>query len=239
GNMVVSVAGDCRHEVVAEELERRFAGSGGGAAPVRLGPGDDVVPLDVVRRPTEQAHIVYGARSVSRFDERRWALAVLNHVLGGGLSSRLFQKVREQRGLAYSVWSERAAYQDAGSLAVVVGTAPEHVDEVLRIVNGELQLLAADGVTERELAVAKGYLRAEMLLSGEDSGARMSRIGASMLLHGEVLSVDEILARIDAVDLAQVREAAALVATAPRTLSAVGPFDERDFESHLPAMAAR
>jgi predicted Zn-dependent peptidase len=239
GNMVVSVAGDCRHEIVADELERRFAGSGGGAAPERLGPGPRVVPLDVMRRPTEQTHIVYGARSVSRFDERRWALAVLNHVLGGGLSSRLFQKVREQRGLAYSVWSERAAYQDAGSLAVVVGTAPEHVDEVLRIVNGELELLAADGVTERELAVAKGYLRAEMLLSGEDSGARMSRIGASMLLHGEVLSVDEILGRIDAVDSAQVREVAALTATAPRTLSAVGPFDERDFESHLPAMAAR
>ena len=154
----------------------------------------------MVRRPTEQAHLVYGMRSVSRFDERRWALAVLNHVLGGGLSSRLFQKVREQRGLAYSVWSERAAYEDAGSLAVVVGTAPEHVDEVLRIVNGELELLATDGVTERELAVAKGNLRAEMLLSGEDSGARMSRIGASLLLHGEVLSVDEVLARIDGVD---------------------------------------
>ena len=102
--------------------------------------------------------------SVNRFDERRWSLAVLNHVLGGGLSSRLFQKVREQRGLAYSVWSERAAYADAGSLAVVVGTAPEHVDEVLRIVNEELDLLATEGITERELEVAKGNLRAEMLL---------------------------------------------------------------------------
>ena len=129
---------------------------------------------------------------------------MLNHVLGGGLSSRLFQKVREQRGLAYSVWSERAAYEDAGSLAVVVGTAPEHVDEVLRIVDDELELLAADGVTERELAVAKGNLRAEMLLSGEDSGARMSRLGASLLLHGEVLSVDEVLARIDGVERADV-----------------------------------
>ncbi len=178
-------------------------------------------------------------RSVSRFDERRWALAVLNHVLGGGLSSRLFQKVREQRGLAYSVWSERAAYEDAGSLAVVVGTAPDHVDEVLRIVSGELELLAGEGVTERELAVAKGYLGAELLLSGEDSGARMGRIGSSLLLHGEVLPVDEVLARIDGVDRAQVREVATQLAEAPRTLSAVGPFGEEDFESHLPAMAAR
>jgi len=124
GNMVVSVAGDCTHDAVAADLERRFAGTLGGAAPPRTAPGPGTADIQVVRRPTEQAHVVYGVRSVSRFDDRRWALAVLNHVLGGGLSSRLFQKVREERGLAYSVWSERAAYQDAGSLAVVVGTAP-------------------------------------------------------------------------------------------------------------------
>jgi predicted Zn-dependent peptidase len=238
-NMVVSVAGDCTHEGVAAELERRFAGTAGGVVPSRVAPGPDTVALDVVRRSTEQAHLVYGMRSVSRFDERRWALAVLNHVLGGGLSSRLFQKVREQRGLAYSVWSERASFQDSGSLAVVVGTAPEHVDEVLRIVNAELDLLAAEGVTDRELAVAKGNLRAEMLLSGEDSGARMSRLGASLLLHGEVRSVDEVLGRIDGVGRGDVLEVAAELARSPRTLSAVGPFDGRDFESHLPAMAAR
>ena len=237
--MVISAAGDCTHEAVAADLDRRFAGVRGGDVPERSAPGPDVVSLDVVRRPTEQAHLVYGARSVPRFDERRWALSVLNHVLGGGLSSRLFQKVREERGLAYSVWSERAAYSDTGSLAVVVGTAPEHVDEVLRIVEGELELLATDGVTERELAIAKGNLRAETLLSGEDSGARMSRIGASLLLHGEVLTVEEVLARIDAVDRAQVLDVAAELAQAPRTMSAVGPFDAEIFESHLPALAAR
>jgi predicted Zn-dependent peptidase len=238
-NMVVSAAGDCTHKAVAADLERRFAGLEGGEAPQRVAPGPEAITLDVVRRPTEQAHLVYGARSVSRFDERRWALAVLNHVLGGGLSSRLFQKVREERGLAYSVWSERAGYQDTGSMAIVVGTAPEHVDEVLRIVEGELELLANEGVTERELAVAKGNLRAEMLLSGEDSGARMSRIGGSLLLHGEVLSVDEVLASIDKVDRAQVLDVAVQLAQAPRTMSAVGPFDPEGFESHLPAMAAR
>ena len=238
-NMVVSVAGDCTHEAVAAELESRFAGTGGGEAPRRRAPGPDTVPLNVVRRPTEQAHLVYGARSVTRFDERRWPLAVLNHVLGGGLSSRLFQKVREERGLAYSVWSERAAYADAGSLAVVVGTAPEHVAEVLHIVEDELDRLAQSGVSGRELDVAKGYLRAEMLLSGEDSGARMSRIGASLLLHGEVLTVDEVLARIEAVTLAQVLEVAGQVAAAPRTMSAVGPFDAEEFGAHLPALAAQ
>ncbi len=238
-NMVVSVAGDCTHDAVAADLERRFAGSSGGVVPTRAAPGPGTVSLDVVRRSTEQAHLVYGMRSVSRFDERRWALAILNHVLGGGLSSRLFQKVREQRGLAYSVWSERAAYEDSGSLAVVVGTAPEHLDEVLQIVNAELDLLADDGITDRELAVAKGNLRAEMLLSGEDSGARMSRIGASLLLHGEVLSVDEVLDHIERIERADVLEVAGDLVRAPRTMSAVGPFDRSDFESHLPALAAR
>jgi len=242
-NMVVSVAGDCTHDAAAAELEQRFAGNsadnGAGSRPTRTAPGPDTVALDVVRRSTEQAHLVYGMRSVSRFDERRWALSVLNHVLGGGLSSRLFQKVREQRGLAYSVWSERAAYQDSGSLAVVVGTAPEHIDEVLEIVDAEFDLLAAEGVTDRELAVAKGNLRAEMLLSNEDSGARMGRLGASMLLHGKVLTVDEVLARIDGTERADVLAVAQELAQAPRTLTAVGPFDESHFESHQPALAAR
>ena len=184
----------------------------------------------VVRRPTEQAHLVLGMRSVSRFDEDRWALAVLNHVLGGGLSSRLFQKIREQRGLAYSVWSDRAAYEDTGSLAIGAGTAPEHVDEVLRIATGELELLAADGVTERELAVAKGNLRADALLSCEDSGARMSRLGSSLLLHGEVKTVDQVLARIEAVERQDVLRVAAQLASRPRTLAAVGPFDPDAFD---------
>ncbi len=237
GNMVVSVAGDCTHDAVATDLERRFAGETGGEAPQRTAPGPGVERLHVVRRPTEQAHVVYGMRSVSRHDERRWPLAVLNHVLGGGLSSRLFQKVREERGLAYSVWSERAAYQDAGSLAVVVGTAPDHVDEVLRIVTGELELLATHGITDRELAVAKGNLRAEMLLSGEDSGARMGRIGASMLLHGQVPTVDEVLARIEAVGRDEVLVEAQALVGAPRTLSAVGPFDDDDFADHVASLA--
>src|ERR1700728_1099818 len=237
GNMVVSVAGDCTHAAVAADLERRFAGTLGGTAPPRSAPGPQTTQLQVVRRPTEQAHVVYGVRSVSRFDDRRWALAVLNHVLGGGLSSRLFQKVREERGLAYSVWSERAAYQDAGSLAVVVGTAPEHVPEVLRIVSGELELLAEHGITDRELAVAKGNLRAEMLLSGEDSGARMGRIGSAMLLHGEVQKIDEVLARIEAVDRDQVLARAQELVEAPRTLSAVGPFDEDAFAAHVASLA--
>ena len=239
GNIVVSVAGDCDHDAVAEAIESRFTGRPGGSAPVREAPADTVEPLVVLRRPTEQAHLVLGMRSVSRYDEQRWALAVLNHALGGGLSSRLFQKVREQRGLAYSIWSERTVYEDAGALSVVAGTAPEHVDEVLRIVAGEIEALATGGITERELAVAKGNLRSETLLSCEDSGARMSRLGSALLLHDEVRTIDDLLARIDAVGLDDVRRAAEHLAVAPRSLAVVGPFDADAFDAGALGLASR
>ncbi len=231
GNMVAAVAGDVDHEAVVDGLEARAAGRSGGRAPTRVAPDGRVEPLRVMRRSTEQAHLVLAARSVDRHDPRRFALALANHVLGGGLSSRLFQEIRERRGLAYSIWSERVAYHDAGAVSVGVGTAPEHVDEVLDIIVDQLDLLGSKGVTERELAVAKGNLRAETLLSCEDSGARMSRIGAGLLLHGEVLTVDELLARIDAVTLEEVHAESDELARAPRTLSAVGPFDPDAFDT--------
>jgi predicted Zn-dependent peptidase len=231
GNMVVAVAGDLDHEAVIAGLDQRSGGGRGGETPGRVAPDDQVTPLAVTRRSTEQAHVVLAARSVNRNHPSRYALAVLNHVLGGGLSSRLFQEIRERRGLAYSVWSERVAYLDAGFLSVGLGTGPEHVAEVLDIVTDELNHLGAEGVTERELAIAKGNLRAETLLACEDSGARMSRIGAGMLLHGEVLSVDEVLARVEALTLEDVHEAAKVVVAAPRTLSVVGSFDESDFDA--------
>ncbi|HUZ09213.1 MAG TPA: pitrilysin family protein [Acidimicrobiales bacterium] len=239
GNMVVSVAGDCRHEHLAEAVESRFGGLSGGEAPSRRPPEAPVDPLVVVRRPTEQAHLVLGARSVSRFDEDRWALAVLNHVLGGGLSSRLFQKIREERGLAYSVWSDRVAYHDTGSVAVSAGTAPDNVAEVLRIVTDELGLLAAHGITERELAIAKGNLRSDALLACEDSGARMSRVGTSLLLQGEVPTVEDQLGRIEAVGLDDVLRVAGRLAAAPRVLAAVGPFDPDDFDPDALGLNAR
>ncbi len=238
-NLVVSAAGDCRHEEVAAALEDRFATRPGGAAPVRAPVGPDVEPLVVVRRPTEQAHLVLAMRSVSRFDEARWPLAVLNVVLGGGLSSRLFQKVREERGLAYSIWSERSGFYDTGCTTVSAGTAPEHVDEVLRIVTGEIEELAAKGITQRELAVAKGNLRSETLLSCEDSGSRMSRLGTSVLLYDRAWTIDEVLSRIDAVDLDAVWEVARSLAAAPRTLAVVGPFDADVFDGAALGLAGR
>ncbi|HLI16137.1 MAG TPA: pitrilysin family protein [Acidimicrobiales bacterium] len=229
GNIVVAAAGGVDHAALAEGIERRFAGPPGGEPPKREAPGAEVRRLVVTARDTEQAHVVLGVRAPGRRAPERYALALLNHTLGGGVSSRLFQRIREERGLAYSVSSERAAFADAGALAVSVGTSPEHAHEVVELVLRELDDLARDGVEAAELELAKGHLKADTLLSLEDSGARMSRIGGSLLLHDEVPELDEVLARIDAVRLDEVRELAAAVLGGTRCLAVVGPFAEEDF----------
>ncbi len=229
GNMVVAAAGAIEHEAVVEEIERRFAGRSGGGPPVRTAPGDSVVRRSLQDDDTEQAHLVYGVRAPERRSPERFSLATLNHILGGGLSSRLFQKVREERGLAYSIGSDRVAYEDAGALAVSVGTAPDNAAEVLSLIEAEFDALVADGVTPRELEVAKRHLRADLLLSLEDSGARMSRIGASLLLHGHVLTVEEMLDRIGSVTVEDVHAVAREVLSSPRVLAVVGPFAADEF----------
>jgi predicted Zn-dependent peptidase len=223
-NLVVAAAGDIDHAALAAEVDTRFAGRSGGAAPKRVPPEAPGEPLVVDRRPTEQVHMVLGARCPGRHAPERWPLAVLNHVLGGGISSRLFQEIRERRGLAYSVWSERTHYDEVGTLTVTVGTAPDHAPEVLALVGTELDRIGQDGITGRELQVAQGHLRAETLLSLEDSGARMSRIGSSLLLHGRVMDVDEVIANVGGVEVDEVAVVAGDLAATARTLSVVGPF---------------
>jgi len=229
GNMVIAAAGDLDHDRLAEGIVSRFASRHGGAPPARKAPAEDPKALVVESRDTEQAQLVLGMRAPDRYSPERFILAVLNHVLGGGLSSRLFQEIRERRGLAYSIGSDRSAFEDAGSLAISVGTAPEHAHEVLGLLHSELDRFAARGISDRELEVAKGHLRADLLLSLEDSGARMTRIGSSMLLLGQVLSVEELLARVTAVTAAGVQAVAERVLAGARTLAVVGPFATSDF----------
>ena len=225
GNLVIAAAGDVNHESLADEIDRRFESRRGGGAPRRFAPEVPAVPVVATLRPTEQAHLVVGTRTCGRHDERRWAMALFNHVLGGGISSRLFQEVRERRGLAYAVWSDRVHYEEIGTLTVSVGTSPEHAPEVLDLVHAELDRMGATGITERELAVARGSLRAETLLSLEDSGARMSRIGSGLLLHGKVMPVDEVIAHIEAVSIDDVAAAALELSGQTRTVSTVGPIE--------------
>ena len=238
-DMVVAVAGNIDHATVVRQVRKAFTAAdrvGGDAVPSSPRGGDrrtgSTGGVRVIRRTTEQANLVLGMPGVSRVDERRFALGVLNAALGGGMSSRLFQEVREKRGLAYSVYSYHAQYSDTGLFGLYAGCVPRKVDDVLAICREELAKVAVDGITGEELHRGKGQLRGAMVLGLEDTGSRMSRIGKAELVYGELLSVDDIIDRIDGVTLEDVAEVATSVLTSAPTLAVVGPFDEaRDFSA--------
>ena len=228
GVTVLAAAGRLDHDRLIGSVEERFARSGrppGGEPPMRAAPSASPERLVVRRRQTEQAHLVLGLPCVTRHDPDRHAATLLAQILGGGASSRLFQEVRERRGLAYAVYAERTGYEDAGVLAVYAGTAPARAAETLRVVSAEVERLSA-GVSARELEVARGSIIGSMALGLEDSGARMHRIGRSMLLHGDVPSVDEVVASFSRVTPDDVRRVADRLLASPPTLAVVSPLRE-------------
>jgi predicted Zn-dependent peptidase len=230
GNVVVAGAGNIAHDEVVRLVEKGLPSVRGTRPARRGGSLHEPERLRVVRRPTEQAHIVMGMRALSRSDVDRYALSVLNQALGGGMSSRLFQEIRERRGLAYSVFSYRTGFEETGALAVYAGTGPSHAREVLSVLNGELDRLAADGLDDSEVEAAKGHLKGSMALGLESSASRMHRLGRTELVLGEVPTLDEIVAEVDAVtadDIARV--IGRVVVDEPRILAVVGPFDADDF----------
>ncbi|MCK9896736.1 pitrilysin family protein [Frankia sp. AgB32] len=234
--MVVSVAGNLEHERALELVAKAFGerhGAGGDPSPVRAGRYDypPAPGIVVSERPTEQANLVLGTVGMSRHDPRRFALGVLTSALGGGMSSRLFQEIREKRGLAYSVYSFTSHFADAGLFGVYAGCAPRRADEVLAIARDEIRSIAERGITAEELDRARGQSHGSLLLGLEDTGSRMSRLGKSELVHGELLSVDEIIARVDAVTLDDVTAIAVTLAEQPWALGVIGPFDDHDFSA--------
>ena len=229
-NVVVAAAGNLDHDELVKMVKDRVPQTNE-SRPVRseptLGPPD---ALTGSQRPTEQAHVVIGMRSIARDDPDRYALSVLNQAFGGGMSSRLFQEVREKRGLAYSVYSYRAAYTDTGALGIYAGTSPERVRETLAVISGELDRLVADGLPQDELDSAKGHLKGSTALALETSSSRMHRLGRSELTIGSVPTVDELVAEVEAVTTEDVqRVIERVIATEDRVLSVVGPFDPAEF----------
>jgi predicted Zn-dependent peptidase len=184
---------------------------------------------DIRNRTTEQAHICLGTNGVSRSDPDRFALGIVNNALGGGMSSRLFQEVREKRGLAYSVYSYHTMYVDAGLFSAYAGTTPARAREVLQIVRDQLAEVAENGLTEDEFERARGHMKGSLVLSLEDPSGRMSRLGKSELSHGEILTVNQILQRIEHVTLDDARTVAKRVLSQPMSLAVIGPFDEAAF----------
>lgn len=227
GNLVVAAAGNLDHDVVAGLVDEHLGDLGrpGGDTTDRSRPVPATPGTPHVRpRPTEQAHVVLGGAGLSHGDERRHPLRVLNVLLGGGMSSRLFQEIRERRGLAYTIYSFATSYTDTGAYGAYAGTTPGKVDEVLGLIRAELDGIA-DSVTDEEVERAKGTLRGGIVLGLEDPGSRMSRIGKLTSLGLDLESVDEAIAHVDAVTLDDVRAVARDVVAQPRHLSVVGPFD--------------
>jgi predicted Zn-dependent peptidase len=235
--MVVSVAGNVEHAEVVRLVRRAFAGHVDPArVPRAARPSADrprrapAQRVSVVADDTEQANLVLGVHGVSRHDERRFAAGVLCSALGGGMSSRLFQRIREERGLAYSVYTFTGSYADAGTFGVYAGCQPGKTDEVLGLMTDELDAAARGELTVAEIERGKGQMRGSLVLGLEDSGARMTRIGKSELVYGDILGVDELLDRVDAVRPADVADIAAELLDAPRCLTVVGPYGEHDFD---------
>jgi predicted Zn-dependent peptidase len=248
-HFVIATAGNLSHEAVCALAEQNMETGkrlSTGQSP-RVRTGGDIPPITagtvVKHRPTEQAHISFGTSGYSRKDPRRFALGVVNSALGGGMSSRLFQEIREKRGMAYSVYSYHTMFAETGLFSVYAGTTPSKARDVLDIARQEIRQVAEGGLTRDELDRAKGHLKGSLVLSLEDTSGRMSRIGRSEISHGEILSVDEVLARTDAVTLETATAAARDVFGRPMALAVIGPFDQDAFdgamvEALVPAAAA-
>ncbi len=230
-DIVVAAAGNVDHDDVVRQVAAAFSGSDFLAdadavpsPPRRLEQSQRTAAGEIaLSRPFEQVNLVLGVNGLVRTDDRRYALGAVNAVLGGGTSSRLFQEVRERRGLAYSIYSFASHYADTGMFGVGVGCLPARKDDVLEVVRAEMQRLADEGVTADELSRGKGQLRGGLVLSMEESGTRMSRIAKAELLYDELPGIDEVISRIDAVTSEEVQVLAKELFSQPETLAVVGP----------------
>ncbi|HEX2075925.1 MAG TPA: pitrilysin family protein [Geodermatophilus sp.] len=236
-SIVVTAAGRVEHRQVLDLVTAAFGDRlSGDAAPAPLRTGEDVAldrparPSGLIPRRTEQAHLLLGCLGVGRLDQRRYAAAVLETAVGGGMSSRLFQEIREKRGLVYSVGSSLTHYAGTGSFSVYAGCSPKRVPEVLRLVRAELARVAEDGLAAEEVARARGQLKGGLVLGLEDTGSRMTRLGKAELSYGEYESVREVLARLDGVTEDQVRTVAADLLRRDTCLAVVGPYRESDLD---------
>jgi predicted Zn-dependent peptidase len=235
GNLVLAAAGNVDHErlVALAEAKLDCRAAPGLDAPAEPAPRE-VDPRRCFHvKETEQYHLCVGGPGIARGDDRRFALRVLDTVLGGSTSSRLFQEVREKRGLAYAVYSYASQFADSGQVGIYVGTRPDNVAEAMEIIGRELERVAADGVTAEELERARENVKGRTTLSMESTLARMNRLGSSVLMGVPVLTLDEVLAALDAVTLDEVGALAAEL-YAPARLSAAGVgADEDTFRAAL------
>jgi predicted Zn-dependent peptidase len=228
-SVVVAAAGSVDHDDVVLLAERTLGGLRAGARAPRPDPAppDPPASLRFARKDTEQVHVCLGGLGIPRGDDRRFAVRVLDAIFGGLSSSRLFQAVREERGLAYSVYSFAGQFADTGQVGLYVGTRPDNLAAAMEVVGAELARLREEPATDEELHRARENVKARVVLAMESSAARMNRLGGSVLYDLPLLELDEIMARIDAVELSDLRELVAEL-WAPNRLSAAGIGPDED-----------
>ena len=229
GSVVIAAAGSVDHDQIVELAEKTLRDGIGSAPGIEPAPADPTPTVRFQRKDTEQCHVCLGAIGLPRGDDRRFASRVLDAIFGGLSSSRLFQAVREERGLAYSVYSFAGQYADTGQIGLYVGTRPDKVGEAMGVVAEELATLRERGVTDEELKRARENVKARVVLALESTGSRMNRLGASLLFGLPLLETDEVMERFNAVTLDELRELTDEL-WAPERLSAagIGP-DEQAF----------
>jgi predicted Zn-dependent peptidase len=231
-NLVVAAAGHVDHSQLVDCVAELF--SHHGERTVRdAGKPRFKFGIDVHNRPTEQAHVIYGKEGLPRNHDDRHALTVLDTVLGGGMSSRLFQEIRERRGLAYSVYSYRSLFADTGTFGIYAGTTPQNVETVLDIVQEEIAAVVSKGITEAELQRAKGHVKGALVLSSEDPGSRMNRVGKGQLTTGEILSINELIERFERLEMDDIaRVAQSVLGTEASHITVLGPFEQDAFDRY-------
>lgn len=237
--LVIAAAGALDHADVVRMVKKSFKHViGGDALPVERrkvrAQTRTHTPINVVQRKTEQAHVIWGVPAFARGDDRRFAVGVMNSVVGGGMSSRLFQEVREKRGLAYSVYSFAQAFADTGYVGVYTGSIPTKVASALEVIRATFDDVAVNGLTDAEIERGKGQLRGSLVLGQEDTGSRMTRIAKAELISGELPSVTQTLEFIDRVTSEDVHAVAQLLFSQKPIIGVVGPYKGvRDFTAKM------
>lgn len=234
-NLVVAAAGHLDHDKLVELIDKYFTPKTNLKFSRKLFVPEVEPHLTVYTKKTEQAHICYGAQGFHARHQDRFALAILDNILGGGMSSRLFQEVREKKGLVYSIYSYNSLYSETGLFAIYAGTRPSKTEQVIKLIKREINRILGDGITSDELHRSKNHIKGELVLGLESTSHRMSRLGKAELSDGELLSLDELVERIDGVTVEDVnRIAREIFIPQKMVLAVIGPFKTEELAHLVP-----
>lgn len=230
-NVVISAAGDVEHEMLVDLITENFTIERASKIKRALAEPQTAKKLNMIKKPTEQAYIHMGVPGLTAHSPRRFALLMLDIILGGGMSSRLFQEIREKRGLAYSIYSHHALYTETGYFSIFAGTSPSNAKTVVSLIYEELMRVAKHGITDEEYTRSQDNIKGSLVLSLESTGHRMGRLGKAEIIRGEILSLDEIVDRVNSVTKENINKLAKeLISPEKIVLSVIGPFKPSAFD---------